>query len=87
MVYILEVHIIITEIWKDIKEYEGLYQVSNLGQIRSLVQIKIDIKRIFMVLIIRITETINYQIFIKIILRLQKKNYPDQQNKMVVQKK
>lgn len=24
------------EIWKDIKEYEGLYQVSNLGRIRSL---------------------------------------------------
>lgn len=26
----------IKEIWKDIKEYEGLYQVSNLGKIRSL---------------------------------------------------
>lgn len=25
-----------TEIWKDIKGYEGLYQVSNLGRIRSL---------------------------------------------------
>lgn len=24
------------EIWKDIKDYEGLYQVSNLGKIRSL---------------------------------------------------
>lgn len=36
MVYILEVYIIITEVWKDVKEYEGLYQVSNLGQIRSL---------------------------------------------------
>ena len=24
------------EIWKDIPEYEGLYQVSNLGRIRSL---------------------------------------------------
>ena len=24
------------EVWKDIKEYEGLYQVSNQGQIRSL---------------------------------------------------
>ena len=24
------------EIWKDIEEYEGLYQVSNLGNIRSL---------------------------------------------------
>lgn len=23
------------EIWKDIKEYEGLYQVSNLGRVRS----------------------------------------------------
>ena len=25
-----------TEIWKDIKGYEGLYQVSNLGRCRSL---------------------------------------------------
>lgn len=25
-----------TEIWKDVKGYEGLYQVSNLGNVRSL---------------------------------------------------
>lgn len=25
-----------TEIWKDIEEYEGLYQISNLGRVRSL---------------------------------------------------
>lgn len=24
------------EIWKDIKDYEGLYQVSNFGRVRSL---------------------------------------------------
>ena len=24
------------EVWKDIPEYEGLYQVSNLGNVRSL---------------------------------------------------
>lgn len=24
------------EIWKDIRGYEGLYQVSNLGNVRSL---------------------------------------------------
>ncbi len=24
------------EIWKDLKGYEGLYQVSNLGRIKSL---------------------------------------------------
>lgn len=24
------------EIWKDIKEYEGLYQISNLGRVKSL---------------------------------------------------
>ena len=24
------------EVWKDIKGYEGLYQVSNLGNIRSI---------------------------------------------------
>lgn len=25
-----------TEVWKDIKGYEGLYQVSNLGRVKSL---------------------------------------------------
>ena len=25
-----------TEIWRDIKDYEGLYQISNLGRVRSL---------------------------------------------------
>ena len=26
----------IMEIWKDIQGYEGLYQVSNLGRVKSL---------------------------------------------------
>lgn len=30
-IYIME-----EEIWKDIKGYEGLYQVSNLGRVKSL---------------------------------------------------
>lgn len=29
-----------TEIWKDVKNYEGLYQVSNLGRIRSFYNYK-----------------------------------------------
>lgn len=29
------------EIWKDIKEYEGIYQVSNIGRVRSLDRINI----------------------------------------------
>lgn len=34
--YIYENEIFMTEEWKDIKEYEGLYQVSNLGRVKSL---------------------------------------------------
>ena len=30
-----------TEIWKDIKGYEGLYQVSNLGRVKSLAHVSI----------------------------------------------
>ena len=30
---------IINEIWKDIKGYEGLYQVSNMGRVKSLERI------------------------------------------------
>ena len=29
------------EIWKNIKNYEGLYQISNLGNIKSLIKNKI----------------------------------------------
>lgn len=28
------------EIWKDIKDYEGLYQISNLGKVKRLVSVK-----------------------------------------------
>ena len=28
------------EIWEDIKDYEGLYQISNLGRIKSLPRVK-----------------------------------------------
>lgn len=34
--FILKKVIDIEEIWKDVKDYEGLYQVSNLGNIRSV---------------------------------------------------
>lgn len=30
-----------TEIWRDIKDYEGLYQVSNLGRVKNLITGKI----------------------------------------------
>lgn len=33
------------EIWKDIKNYEGLYQVSNLGKVRSLYKWDINKKQ------------------------------------------
>lgn len=36
MVYNTEEYIIVTEIWKNIKDYEGLYQVSNLGRVKSM---------------------------------------------------
>lgn len=28
-----------TEIWKDVKGYEGLYQVSNMGRVRSVARV------------------------------------------------
>lgn len=30
------------EVWKDIKNYEGLYQISNLGNIKSLSRKRVD---------------------------------------------
>jgi hypothetical protein len=35
-----------TEIWADIKGYEGLYQVSNLGRVKSLHRYKGSKERI-----------------------------------------
>jgi len=32
------------EIWKDIKDYEGLYQVSNMGNVKSLARVTINKK-------------------------------------------
>lgn len=37
-----------TQIWKDVRDYKGLYQVSNLGRVRSLIRniiIKQDVLR------------------------------------------
>lgn len=34
-------HIYTLEFWKDIKGYEGLYQVSNVGQVKSLIRNKL----------------------------------------------
>lgn len=34
-------HIYTLEFWKDIEGYEGLYQVSNIGQVKSLISNKI----------------------------------------------
>lgn len=34
-------HIYTLEFWKDIEGYEGLYQISNIGQVKSLISNKI----------------------------------------------
>ena len=31
-----KLEVFMKEVWKDIKGYEGLYQVSNLGRVKSL---------------------------------------------------
>lgn len=32
----------INEVWKDIKDYENIYQVSDLGRIKSLARFEAD---------------------------------------------
>ena len=32
------------EVWKDIKDYEGLYMVSNEGKVKSLDRISVSIR-------------------------------------------
>ena len=38
----LEMNTLEGEIWKHIKDFEGLYEVSNLGRIKSLINKRID---------------------------------------------
>ncbi|WP_235808608.1 NUMOD4 domain-containing protein, partial [Lacticaseibacillus paracasei] len=35
-----------TEIWKDIEGFEGLYQVSNMGRVRSLERVDAQGRRL-----------------------------------------
>ena len=53
------------EIWKDIPEYEGLYQASNMGRIKSLERIdalgrKVEEK----ILKLKLTHKGYYQVFL-----------------------
>ena len=34
------------EIWKPIKDYEGIYEISNLGRVKSLIRLKKGAKEI-----------------------------------------
>ena len=35
------------ETWKDIKEYEGKYEISNLGRVKSLNYRRTGMKKVF----------------------------------------
>ena len=65
------------EIWKDIPNYEGLYQVSNLGRVKSLKRKKYDInskKIIFVGKDIILKNIINEKGYFKVCLRSNYKN-------------
>ena len=34
------------EVWKDIPEFEGLYQVSNLGNVKSLSRVDSGVRKL-----------------------------------------
>ena len=47
------------EIWKDIPKYEGVYQVSNFGNVKTLTRKIIDDNRIHKRVYIRQGKTLN----------------------------
>ena len=49
------------EIWKDIKDYEGIYQISNLGRIKSLMRIN-ETGRFLRQRIMKISKNGNYDV-------------------------
>ena len=58
------------EIWKDIKDYEGLYQVSNLGRVRSLNYNRTNESKV-----IKETIDINGYAYVDLSKRGEKKRY------------
>ena len=48
------------EIWRDIKNYEGLYQVSNTGKIKSLERYKKNGSRLQLVPEIELKQHVNF---------------------------
>ena len=54
------------EIWRDIKDYEGLYQVSNLGNIKSLHRNKIKLLKCGIALFNEWKNTLKMKIYHKL---------------------
>ena len=50
------------EIWKDVPRYAGIYQVSNLGRVKSFIEI--HIKSNLLTILIQIEVIIMFQIFV-----------------------
>lgn len=66
------------EIWKDIKGYEGLYQVSNLGRVKSLERFIIDERNRFYHLcskILKLQQTRNGHYKIRLTNEKKAKNF------------
>lgn len=64
------------EIWKDIKDYEGYYQISNLGRVKTLERITIipNAKRLEKERILKLNERNNYKT-IQLIKNNKRKSY------------
>lgn len=77
------------EIWKDIKDYEGLYQVSNLGRVKSLERVYIqyngygDFKHHYRERIMK--QTSQKQGYLIINLSKRKKHYTKLVHRLVAQ--
>lgn len=72
-----------TEIWKDIKDFEGLYQISNLGKVKSLPRYVKNIhgQRIVKEKILK--NQINKKGYYSVVLRKNNKSYTKEIHRLI----
>lgn len=73
------------EIWKDIKNFEGLYQVSNLGRVKSLERYKKHSYNGIAHLKEKILKPLNINNYQRVVLRKQNKRHNKFVHRLVVE--
>lgn len=76
------------EIWKDIKGYEGLYQISNLGKVKNIKRLQYDINKKVFVYIEKekmLKPSKNKKGYLQVVLQKKKKRKSQKVHRLVAE--